>query len=679
MKNKLGIFFLIFIGCSSIIGWQFFEEMNQLNVMLDKSRPYIGTDFPYKNGFDGSGIKIAVIDTGVDYNHPDLFGFGADGKVIGGYDFVENDKTPIDTNGHGTEVAGIIAADGDLKGIAPKSKILAYRVSDDGESVSSELIIKAIEQAIVDDADIINISLGVNKTNKKIDDVVSKAISNGIVVITAAGNNGPEYGTIGSPGINPNTITVGASYNNITTSLVGTLEVNEKQFQVIPMIGTESQENPIVGEIKFGEFGRERDLEGIIVKDSILLVERGSDIEDEIVYFSHKENNAADSGAKAVIVYNNLPGLFLGELTHELSGPDYEPRIPALSMSNSDGLWLRNLLDNKTVGTLNVFYNPDFVALFSSRGPVSPFYIKPDLVAPGAFVNTTLIDGKYNFTSGTSFAAPHVSGAAALLLQRNSDLKPNEIKSLLVTTSDPVSDAYGNNFPVEIGGTGRINVTKAFAANLVIEPTHLVFNLSEEKPSQTEYLQIKSTDGPVDSLKVTTRGNDAAELNHQLEENQLRITSSLKQNDLGKFEDRFLIEHDDLVYTIPILVNVNKGAINVNDNQGELSFDVSFPQDWSYAKISIINKDSGKTDTTSATPAKVASIKVYEPGKYWIDTKVQSNEETFDIFETFVVEAVSETKNSSVFDLMNIPQRPIIIVFLVIVVIAVAGFSIRKM
>ena len=169
-----------------------------------------------------------------------------------------------------------------------------------------------------------------------------------------------------------------------------------------------------------------------------------------------------------------------------------------------------------------------------------------------------------------------------------------------------------------------------------------------------------------------------AELNHQLEENHLRITSSLKQNDLGKFEDRFIIEHDDLVYTIPILINVNKGAINVNDNQGELSFDVSFPQDWTYAKISIINKDSGKTDTTSATPTKDASLKVYEPGKYWIDTKIQSNEETFDIFETFEVEAVSETKNSSVFDLMNIPQRPIIIVFLVIAVIAAVGFSIRK-
>ena len=77
--------------------------------------------------------------------------------------------------------------------------------------------------------------------------------------------------------------------------------------------------------------------------------------------------------------------------------------------------------------TAMLFYHPDFVAHFSSRGPVSPFYIKPDLVAPGAFVNTTLTDGKYNFTSGTSFAAPHVSGASALLLEK----KPSDLQSIM--------------------------------------------------------------------------------------------------------------------------------------------------------------------------------------------------------------------------------------------------------
>ena len=92
------------------------------------------------DGIDGTGIKIAVIDTGVDFNHPDLFGWGPDGKVIGGYNFIQENQLPIDNNGHGTKVAGIIAANGNLTGIAPNSKILAYRVSEDGESVSSNLI-----------------------------------------------------------------------------------------------------------------------------------------------------------------------------------------------------------------------------------------------------------------------------------------------------------------------------------------------------------------------------------------------------------------------------------------------------------------------------------------------------------------------------------------------------------
>src|SRR3972149_1323122 len=149
-SNK--IFFFSVILIFTIISFQFFKEDNNFEIFLDKSVPYIGTTHLMELGFDGTGIKIAVIDTGVDYNHPDLFGFGPDGKVIGGYDFIENDDSPLDTNGHGTEVAGIIAANGNLRGVAPNAKILAYRVSDTGNSVSSDLIIKAVERAVQDGA-----------------------------------------------------------------------------------------------------------------------------------------------------------------------------------------------------------------------------------------------------------------------------------------------------------------------------------------------------------------------------------------------------------------------------------------------------------------------------------------------------------------------------------------------
>ena len=83
-------------------------------ILLDKSSKYVGVQHPQNLGFYGKGIKVAVIYTGVDSNHPDLF----HDTIIGGYDFIENDNTPQDTNGHGTEVAGIIAANGNLRGIA---------------------------------------------------------------------------------------------------------------------------------------------------------------------------------------------------------------------------------------------------------------------------------------------------------------------------------------------------------------------------------------------------------------------------------------------------------------------------------------------------------------------------------------------------------------------------------
>ena len=125
---------------------QVMDSENQISTYLERSVPFVGTEIPRIDGVDGTGIKIAIIDTGVDFNHPDLFGWGPDGKVVGGYNFIQEGQPPMDNNGHGTQVAGVIAADGQAVGVAPKAKILAYKVSEDGEGVSSDLIIRAIEK-----------------------------------------------------------------------------------------------------------------------------------------------------------------------------------------------------------------------------------------------------------------------------------------------------------------------------------------------------------------------------------------------------------------------------------------------------------------------------------------------------------------------------------------------------
>ena len=103
-------------------------------------------------------------------------------------------------------------------------------------------------------------------THNKIDEAVNNAINQGIVVVAAAGNSGPDKSTIGSPAKNPNAITVGATYNNQDSSMVSTLEVGETQFQVLPMLGTDTISDPISADIVFSKYSRENDFDDIDVK-----------------------------------------------------------------------------------------------------------------------------------------------------------------------------------------------------------------------------------------------------------------------------------------------------------------------------------------------------------------------------------------------------------------------------
>jgi len=653
----------------------YFDEIGEL--FLENSGPYVGADYPIKQGSDGTGIKIAVIDTGVNFAHPDFVKLGKNSDLMKGYDFVDLDRFPQDVNGHGTQVAGIISANGQLQGIAPEAEIFAYRVSEDGESVPSSLIVKAIKQAMLDDVDIINISLGVNMTHNEIEKMVSEAVNSGIIIVAAAGNNGPDEGTIGSPARNPNVITVGATYNNRESSMVSTLEIDGEHFQVLPMLGANVIPEPIIEEIEFVKFSREQDFENIDVNGKIVLAQRGGESSDEIVYFSDKEKFAAINGAKAIIVYNNKPGIFFGELIHEFVPEGYQPSIPSLSMTMEDGVKLRHMVDENIIGSLNVFNHPDFIATFSSRGPVSPFYFKPDLVAPGVFVNTTSVKDYYNITSGTSYAAPHVAGAAALLLNKNPNFTPEQIKSILITTSDVITDEYGNKFDFNTGGSGRLNITTAYNSEIVFLPPTLKFDLSHEEKSQTKNLEVQSVGKQISNLKLEFPESDYIDFNYKLTDGLLQITAKSSSSEITHFEGRVIITYNEIQYQIPTIVRVSEASMHILKDSNGLTFQITSPLDWTYAKITITNASTLDKDSFSITPDKNSPLKIYATGEYWVEVNIKADKISFDVYDTITINSESTSEKSVVSDLI-VSERPLIILVIIFGIVIVVGIGIRN-
>lgn len=182
----------------------------------DESNAVIGAPEVWSLGATGDGILISIIDTGIDEDHIELAG-----KVVGGWDFVNEDDDPADGHGHGTHCAGIAAANGPtLTGVAPDAELLAVKVLNDGGSGYDNDIIAGIEYSLDPDgnpatddgADVLSLSLGgPGDPDDPMSQAVDAAPDNGAVVCIAAGNSGSSSYTIGSPGCARKPITVGAS------------------------------------------------------------------------------------------------------------------------------------------------------------------------------------------------------------------------------------------------------------------------------------------------------------------------------------------------------------------------------------------------------------------------------------------------------------------------------------
>ncbi len=612
--------------------------------LMDASIPYVGADYPIKDGYDGAGITVAIIDTGIDFTHTDFTHMGK--------------NSSDDSDGHGTQVLGIIAANGSLQGISPGVNVISYKISEDGTGVSDERIVNAIDKAVKDGADVVNISLGVNRTNSDIDAAITRAAAAGGLVITAAGNDGPGESSIGSPGINYNSITVGATYNNVSSSTIASLMVNGEYYNAAPMIGTAYLQEAVKARIVFGGYAREADLQGFGYNGTIILAERGSGIIGEYLYFTEKEAAAAKAGAAAIIVYNNVEGMFLGDLRNNMTGAEYEPSILIVSVSREDGLEIKKHAEKNATGNLETLLGIDTVTHFSSRGPVSPFYIKPDLVAPGAYINTTSINDKYSIASGTSFAAPHVTGSAISLMARNPNLTPYEIKSIIVTTAD----ASGSTGPHTEGG-GRLNVTRAFTAETVPSVHQIVLHGSLENPKATDVIFLKPIDGKLGTISANAIISDGAEI--ALEVLDDTVTVDVNASKLGVYHGRILINDGTTDYGILVMFTVTNGSISADIKNGTLDADILWPEDWSYARIMVKNPTTGWSETITARPDFFARMQVPENGTYWISAAIDSFGESYEAHATVDTDVGTDSFNYD-----NFPKIPFDVVLVVALVLA---------
>lgn len=461
------------------------------------SVPFIGSEAFWQDGFKGKGLKVGVIDTGIAHDHPDLEG-AVDRNNIG-YDFVNNDGNPYETTkedyekahaqdpsipefdpetgkpywtSHGSHVSGVIAgrgvgADGQpgITGVAPEAEIHAYKVLGPYGKGSTANVIAGIERAVADKMDVINLSLGSETNNEKSADsvAVNNAMVAGTITVISNGNSGPAEATVTDPGTAELVISVGASKPPLVTPILK-IEGTNEEFEVDTFDKSAGIENLTESyQLVDVGVGKVEDYAGKELSGRIAYIQRGE------ISFSDKALNAINSGAIAALVYNNAP-----EALESGTLGDVDVTIPIYTLSGTYGNQIKGLLG--TNPNLEVNFDTkiekDIIAGFSSRGPSKPsFAIKPDISAPGLGVRSSVPDyeGWYAAQNGTSMAAPHIAGAAALLRDKYSGLSPFDIKSLLMNNAVKMTDRDGNPYTHMDQGAGRVDLNRVLEAKAVAE------------------------------------------------------------------------------------------------------------------------------------------------------------------------------------------------------------------
>ena len=481
-------------------------------------------------GFTGEGVKVAVMDTGIDIDHPAFGGSGTPltgtgtfptARVTDGYDFVGDafnadptspsynptatpDENPDDCGGHGSHVAGIVGANdasNGMKGVAPGVTFGAYRVFGCEGSTTSEIMVAAMERALADGMDVLNMSIGSAFQWPQYPTAVAsdRLVNKGMVVVASIGNSGTSgLYAAGAPGLGSKVIGT-ASFDN-SHQMLPTFTISPDGTSIGYTNATAAPPAPTSGSLPMARTGTPTTANdgcaphaaGAYTGQAVL-IRRGT------CGFYDKALNAQNAGAAAVVLYNNVAG----RINPTVAGA-VPITIPVVAISDTDGVTINNRL---AMGSVTLTWSDELgsfvsatgglISSFSSYGLSPDLALKPDIGAPGGNIYSAypLEKGGYANMSGTSMSSPHVAGTAALLLQAKPNTPSQAVRTILQNSADPKnwwgSPPAGLLDNVHRQGAGMVDIDDAIQATTRVEPSKLALGESQAG-SATRTLTIRN-------------------------------------------------------------------------------------------------------------------------------------------------------------------------------------------
>lgn len=506
----------------------------------------------------GQGIKIGLIDTGIDPTHPSFIatnmtapsGFPKWSTNVTGNQALTSGKiivarsygqwTAQDVDGHGSAVASVAAgvpltsATGPgitLSGVAPAAWIGIYDVdSQHVGSYSDSNILSALDDCAADGMDVVSMSFGAPDYGGSLDpenllyqEIFATLRSNGVVLVASAGNDGPEVYTMAAPGVDSDVIAAGAQQSSTIYSDASLTATDGTSISVAVGENNSVVAAPVTAALVSAT---QWDSTGLfctapasgVATGKLILIQRGT------CNFVDKLQNAVTAGASGAIIYNSAAGgdtlisMDLSTLTPFTAAAN----IPTLFIGYSDGVALLAKASGSFTVTANFGMsagNTHQLADFSSRGPIADLTIKPDLVAAGesvitAWCTNTSLDYNYNYCDqfgfqlmdGTSFSAPLTAGAAALVMSARPGLTVDDYRSLIVNGASAMLDDSGNSLGVQTAGAGSLNALKSVQSTVTANPVSLSFGTAGSSVATSQQLTLKNVGTATTTYNLTFEG-----------------------------------------------------------------------------------------------------------------------------------------------------------------------------